>query len=126
MRSRQLRVLFIDDEPSMREVISRYLEEDNHLFDLAADGNEGITKFLTNAYDLVITDWFMPGMPGDQVAEAIKATNSRTPVIMLTGYADTVAADGKPPAGVDMLIRKPVTQNALKLAVEQVMANSSA
>src|SRR5690606_28804707 len=59
-----LRVLVVEDEPLVREVLSVYLSEDEHIIEVAENGREGLEKFQAGEYDLVLTDRAMPEMNG--------------------------------------------------------------
>jgi PAS domain S-box-containing protein len=120
--ARPLRILVIDDEPAVREVVTEYLTGDGHAVEAAADGREGLEKFLGGWFDLVITDQGMPEMAGDQLAVAIKRVAPTKPVMLLTGFGDLIMASGETPAGVDVILSKPVTLAALRQAVAKVIA----
>lgn len=119
-KPRRLRVLVVDDEPKVRDVICRYLERDGHCAFTASNGREGVEKFLTDDFDLVITDRAMPEMTGDAMAAAIKKIMPRVPVIMLSGFADLMSATGEKPPGVDFVVGKPVTLSALRDVLARV------
>ena len=68
-----------------------------------------------------MTDLAIEAMNGEQLATAIKL-RTKTPVILLTGFADTMLADGRKPDSVDVMLRKPLSPGDLWRAVAQVMA----
>jgi PAS domain S-box-containing protein len=111
---RGLRVLLVDDEPQVRQVTCEYLASDGHTVVAAVDGYEAVEAFRAGRFDLVITDRAMPRMNGDQVAAAVKQLAPETPVILLTGFGDLLAAAGEKPAGVDAVVSKPVTLAGLR------------
>lgn len=115
-----LKVLVVDDEPSIRKVLSGYLSHDGHTAEEAASGGEALEKFFSGYYDLVITDRSMPGMSGDQVALAIRKGSPRTPVVLLTGFGDLMHTTGENPDGVDLILSKPFTLESLRGAVSKV------
>jgi CheY-like chemotaxis protein len=88
---------------------------------LAVNGPEGLDKFLSGQFDLVVTDRAMPEMGGDQLATAIKQLAPDRPIIMLTGFGDLMDAKGERPPGVDVVVGKPVTFDALQGAILQVV-----
>ena len=121
-----LRILAVDDQPVLCEILAEHLTEDWHTVESAADGREALEMFRAHAaglhpYDLVITDKAMPHMNGEQLATAVKAMAPGTRVIMLTGYG-APPEGGLLPANVDMVVDKPVTRQALREAVARVMA----
>ena len=115
-------VLVIEDEAEQRELLTEYLELDDHRVDTAADGREGLTKFSDDRYDVVITDRSMPEMGGDQLAREIKGRAPEKPVIMLTGFGDMMEAEGHLPSGVDLVLSKPVTLNELRQAIARAVS----
>ena len=121
--SRPLRVLLVEDDPRVREVVSEYLRCDQHEVTAAVNGREGLEKFEAGEFDLVVTDLAIEAMNGEQLAAAIKL-RTKTPVILLTGFADTMLADGRKPDSVDVMLRKPLSPGDLWRAVAQVMAQA--
>ncbi len=125
-----LRILAVDDQPVLCEILIEHLTGDWHTVESAADGREALEMFRAHAaghcpYDLVITDKAMPHMNGEQLATAVKAMAPGTRVIMLTGYG-APPEGGLLPANVDMVVDKPVTRQALREAVARVMAEGIA
>jgi PAS domain S-box-containing protein len=119
--SKPLRILVIDDNEPVRQLITEYLKADGHTVELAADGHEGLGKASEGRFDLVITDSAMPGMSGSELAAAIKTTNQDIPIIMLTGFGDIMKRQNELPAGVDMVLAKPVTRDAFRDAIARLM-----
>jgi PAS domain S-box-containing protein len=111
------RVLLVDDDERVRDVIARYLAADANQVEVAADGLAGLAAFLRGEFDVVITDRGMPQLDGDRLAEAIKNASPRTRVIMLTGYGEFMAAANERPNGVDVVLTKPVTLQGLRVAL---------
>jgi CheY-like chemotaxis protein len=120
--SRRLQILVVDDEPPVRAVVTDYLTGDGHSVESATNGSEGLQKFLGGWFDVVVTDQAMPEMAGDQLAAAIKRVAPNKPVILLTGFGDLMIAAGERPGGVDIILSKPVTLNALRQALAKLMA----
>ena len=116
-----LRVLVVDDQPGIRDIVSAYLVEDRHTVETAADAQEAIDKFHGEEYDLVILDQAMPEINGDGLAAMIKQTHPAEPIIMLTGFADLMNEDGERSKDVDLVLRKPVRLEDLRQAIEDVM-----
>jgi two-component system, NtrC family, sensor kinase len=83
----QAKILVVDDEDVIRDVLSKYLKRHGYLVDTAEDGNVALKKLEESAgYNLIITDLRMPGMDGLEVLKSIKKTNPYIEVIVLTGY----------------------------------------
>jgi signal transduction histidine kinase len=119
---RPLRILAVDDQPVLCEILVDYLSEDWHTVAVASAGDEALAKFRAEPFDLVITDRAMPGITGEQLAAGIKAIRPETRVILLTGYGS--AGDRNRYAScIDMVVDKPATRETLRRAICQVMAS---
>jgi DNA-binding response OmpR family regulator len=112
--ARKRRVLVVDDDAMVREVISTYLSEDGYAVELAVNGREGLEKFAAGQFDIVLTDRSMPEMEGDELAREVKKINPDVPVILLTGFGDIMAVTGEKPACVDVVMSKPFTMAGLQ------------
>ena len=117
-----LKVLIVDDEPSVLEVVSAYLRCDGHAVATAASGREAVEKFRRNRFDLVVLDRVMPEMSGDQTARFIKEINQDIPVIMLTGFGALIEVTGSQPRAVDVVLSKPVTIDALRKTIGRLLS----
>jgi len=122
---RRLRVLLVEDEISVRKIVTQQLTGDGHTVDSAENGLEGLEKFVTQWFDLVITDRAMPEMGGDQLAAAISRLAPDKPIVMLTGFGDLMDAKGEKPAGVTVLVSKPVTLAGLRKAIAAATSHRS-
>lgn len=118
--SPSLRILVVEDEPLVREVIGVYLSEDRHEVTLAENGREGLEKYRAGQFDLVMTDRSMPEMNGDVLAAEIKKLQPTQPVLLLTGFGDIMSGSGEQPAGVDLVVSKPFTLTTLRTAIAKV------
>ncbi|HWY32480.1 MAG TPA: ATP-binding protein [Candidatus Acidoferrum sp.] len=103
-------ILCIDDEPTVRTLMSEMLRHDGHEVETADSGRSGLNAFETarasgKPFDVVITDLGMPHMDGREVATALKHQNPKTPVFMLTGWGDFMKEDSGQP--VDAILAKP-------------------
>jgi signal transduction histidine kinase/CheY-like chemotaxis protein len=83
----QSKILVVDDEEVIRDVLSKYLGKHGYSVDTAEDGSRALAKLKENpGYNLIITDLRMPGVDGIEVLKSIKKTNPYIEVIVLTGY----------------------------------------
>ncbi len=122
------RILVVDDQAVLCEILVEYLTGDGHQVETALDGYEALEKFRAatargDGFGLLITDRAMPGMSGEHLATGVKAMEPCTRIILLTGYAAMGSTDECPPC-IDMVVDKPVTRDALRQAVVKVMADS--
>ena len=115
-----IRVLVVDDEPSMRTILQLYLQEEGWEIVTASDGAEGLQRFQQEKFDLVMTDRAMPEMNGDELAREIKKLNPQQPLLLLTGFGDLMSGSGEQPEGVDLVVSKPFTLTTLRNAIAKV------
>src|SRR5206468_8124896 len=76
----QRRILVVDDEPFVCDAVKMMLNFDGHVVETASNGKEALAMFEKGKYDLVITDFAMPKMKGDELAAAIKERSPKQPV----------------------------------------------
>jgi signal transduction histidine kinase/ActR/RegA family two-component response regulator len=118
---RKLRVLVVDDEECIRNLLIKALNSMGYEAETAPDGPAAIEMFRAAAFDVVIVDMAMPVMDGHEVAAAVKKIRPRAPVIMLTGFGDALKERGEKLADVDFLLSKPMPLGDLKNAITCVM-----
>jgi signal transduction histidine kinase/AmiR/NasT family two-component response regulator len=114
-----LRILCIDDEPLMRELMKEMLGREGHDVEVSDSGQSGLDQIRVarergRPFDVVITDLGMPYVDGRQVAKVVKQESPGTPVILLTGWGALIKEDGKVPAEVDDIISKPPGSRELR------------
>jgi CheY-like chemotaxis protein len=117
-----LRILVVDDDPTLRQSLRNILESDGHSVRLACGGREGIDEFAAaragpTPFDVVITDLGMPEVDGLKVATGIKALTSNLPVILLTGWGQRLIADEGLPPNIDCVLGKPPKVRDLREAL---------
>ncbi|AIY87001.1 MULTISPECIES: response regulator [unclassified Thermotoga] len=81
------RILVVDDEPNIRELLKEELQEEGYEVDTAENGEEALKKFFSRNYDLVILDIEMPGISGLEVAGEIRKKKKDAKIILLTAYS---------------------------------------
>jgi CheY-like chemotaxis protein len=121
-----LRILVIDDEPRVRDVVTEILEGQGHTVVRAASGAEGLEELDgDDRFDLVLTDLGMPGMTGWEVAVAAKAKSPGVRVGLMTGWGAHPAAKPDERAAADFVLAKPVTLEGLRAALAYVRPGAS-
>ena len=124
--ARSLDVLVVDDEPTARDVLLQYLSGDGHRVETASNGQEGLERFKAGRFDVVLTDQAMPGLSGGELAAAVKALAPTVPVILVTGFGDIMEATDAQPAGIDLILTKPVSMAVLRDALAELTGQPDA
>ena len=114
------RILVVDDEPFVCDAVKMMLMFDGHTVETASNGKEALALFEQGKFDLVITDFAMPNMKGDELAAEIKLRSPRQPVVMITAYAEMLQSSGNALNGVDFVISKPFLLDNLREAISKV------
>jgi DNA-binding response OmpR family regulator len=114
------RVLVVDDEPIVREVLSRYLARDGFSVDTAEDGEAALEAFATETPDLVLLDLMLPRLDGTEVFTRIRE-RSDTPIIMLTAKGQETDRIVGLEIGADDYITKPFSPREVVARVRSVL-----
>ena len=117
------RILVVDDEPFVCDAVKMMLTFDGHEVQTANGGKEALALFEKHPFDVVITDFAMPVMKGDELAAAIKARVPNQPVIMITAYAEMLQSSEHPLPAVDYMISKPFLLDDLREAIARVSSH---
>lgn len=118
---RGLKILAIDDQKMILDLLSSMLSALGHTTELALTGQEGLEKFRQDAFDLVITDLGMPDISGFEVSQKIKAMKPDIPVVMITGWGANFEESQLKEAGVDYLLAKPFRLEQLIEVVDKII-----
>jgi putative two-component system response regulator len=117
----QAKVLVVDDEARVREIISRKLSNEGYHCLTAPNGNNALKQLKADQIDLVLLDIMMPGKSGTEVLKEVKAKYPDTAVIMITAVADVQTAIGLMKAGAYDYIIKPIELNVLLLSIDRAL-----
>jgi DNA-binding response OmpR family regulator len=114
------RVLVIEDDPTVAEVVSRYLSREGYRVDVSGDGVSGLRAALDAPPDLVVLDLMLPGLSGLQVLETLRKS-APVPVIMLTALSSEVDRVSGLELGADDYVAKPFSPRELTARVKAVL-----
>ena len=114
------KILIVDDEPGVVEIISEILEVEGYRIEATTDPKEGLKFIEKTNYNLIITDLKMPEVDGIEITKAAKNKNKETDVIVITGYASLESAISALRQNVYDYILKPFNISEILLTVEKV------
>ena len=120
-KQKKARILVVEDEEDVRELLRDILTDAGHNVEIAADGSKGIMMFEKKEFDLVFTDLGMPEMSGWEVTEKIKSINDKVPVALITGWNvkldETVMNDCR----INFVLQKPFKMEQILNLVQEGM-----
>jgi DNA-binding response OmpR family regulator len=103
-----MRILVVEDDASIADVVARGLSKQHYSVDIAHDGASGLEMALCNDYDLVILDIMLPKIDGREVCKKIRAEGLPTPILMMTALATATDVIGGLDQGADDYLTKPI------------------
>jgi two-component system response regulator ResD len=118
------RVLVVDDDPNVADVVTRYLVKDGFVVRSAADGPSALDEAVTFHPDLIVLDLMLPGIDGLEVFRRLRERGS-TPIIMLTAKGDESDRINGLELGADDYVSKPFSPRELVLRVKSVLRRSA-
>jgi signal transduction histidine kinase len=122
--SSKLRILLVDDEQVVREVIALFLRHQAHEVEVTPSAIEALRLVREQKFDLVITDHAMPGMTGGNFVATLRSAGFQIPILMLTGFGELMTTSDSIPTGVTKLVNKPVTMEDLRSAIAAICQES--
>jgi signal transduction histidine kinase/ActR/RegA family two-component response regulator len=121
-----LRILVVDDEDYVRELLADILEREGCEVSLAGEGREALHLFDSAHYDAVFTDVGLPGMSGWEVARAVRERDEHVALAVITGWGDTVTPEEQSEAQADWIVPKPFTVDRIAGLVGEISARKAA
>jgi two-component system chemotaxis response regulator CheY len=120
----ELRVLIVDDSFTSRHIVRQMLERLGvEQFAEAENGQQAIALIEKDFFDLIVTDYYMPGMDGEQLSQFIRkqSTQQSVPVLMVTSETDRSRLAGVARSGVSAVFDKPFTIDTLRSTIERIL-----
>ncbi len=119
------RILVVDDEHKLREMISSYLKNDGYETIEAANGNSAVQNIKNDQIDMVLLDIMMPEMDGYEALKEIRSIQKKLPVIMLTAKTDEIDKIVGLEMGADDYITKPFSLRELSARIKAVLRRAT-
>lgn len=107
------KVLVVDDDRALRELLADYLGRVGFEVRTAQDGRAGLHALGESRFDLILTDYRMPAMTGLEMATYIRRSDTITPIILITGDSSTLDSEVIAQAGITRVLPKPLKINEL-------------
>jgi len=120
------RILVVDDDPTVSDVVRRYLERAGYDVVLAADGGAALEAARRTSPDLVVLDLMLPGMDGLEVCRRLRSGPSGVPIVMLTALGEEADRVLGLQLGADDYVTKPFSPRELVLRVQSVLRRAGA
>lgn len=114
----------MDNEPLVTESIRWILLQDGHRVDITSDAEEVLRIFEKGKFDLIITDYAMPKLRGDELAARIHALAPEQHVLLITAHTEELLRANITLKGVDMILSKPFDMEELRRAVAELAMKS--
>ncbi len=118
------RILITDDSLLQRKTLSAIVADMGHEVDTACNGQEAVEKIQANKPDCLLLDMLMPIMDGVQVIETLQSRGVKLPIIVLTADVQEWLKDRCLELGATMFLNKPVKQEQLQRALQDILATS--
>jgi len=119
-------ILVVDDDPTVSDVVRRYLERAGYQVRLAADGHGALASFARDRPDLVVLDLMLPGIDGLEVCRRLRTGADGVPIVMLTALGEESDRVLGLQLGADDYVTKPFSPRELVLRVQSVLRRSVA
>lgn len=115
-----MKILLVEDDAALADVIRRGLTESGHVVDLESDGNDAERVAAARAYDAIVLDVMLPGLEGFDVARSLRARDVRTPILMLTALDSAENVIAGLDAGADDYLKKPFVFDELEARLRSI------
>jgi signal transduction histidine kinase len=119
---RRARILVVEDEPAVREVLVDVLAGQGHEVVACDDGAAALAHLDGPVFDLALVDLSMPGLSGWEVAKGLRATHPHVPIALVTGWGDQIDFGEARTRGIDYLLAKPFNVDDMTRLVASVLA----
>jgi two-component system copper resistance phosphate regulon response regulator CusR len=120
-----MRILLVEDEPRMANVIAKGLREQSYAVDVAPDGIDGLYQASINDYDVIVLDVLLPHRDGYEVCRELRQRGNATPVLMLTARATVDDRITGFDAGADDYLTKPFSFRELLARIRALLRRDS-
>lgn len=115
------KILLVEDDKNLALLVKDGVSFENHIVDVAHDGQDGLDILRVAQYDLLILDWDLPSVSGLEILQKIRAKGSHTPVLMLTGKNQILDKEQGFQSGADDYLTKPFNLKELSMRIKALL-----
>lgn len=115
------KILIIEDDVELAQLINRWLTSEHHLVETVPDGADGLSRLKAYDYDLVVLDWNLPKLTGPEILQEYRQGGGTAPVLMLTGKNTIVDIESGFKAGADDYLTKPFHARELTVRIAALL-----
>jgi DNA-binding response OmpR family regulator len=119
------KILMVEDDAQSAELVVTWLTNEQHVVELATDGNAGLEHLRMVDYDLILLDWDLPGLSGYEILRHLRSNGKSTPVIMLTAKSQIENKEVGLDAGADDYLAKPYSLKELSARVRALLRRAT-
>lgn len=119
------KVLIIEDDDAIREQVEDWLSNKNFVVESAQTGAEGQSRLEQYEYDVIVLDWELPDATGIEILKKLRASGSRTPVLMLTGRGSIDDKETGFDTGADDYLTKPFDLRELNMRIHSLLKRTA-
>jgi DNA-binding response OmpR family regulator len=116
------KVLFVDDDQELCKAVHAYLSTQGHVVDVCGSGEDALQLLSTLTYDLIVLDWGLPELTGEEVCRKFRSQGKQTPILFLTGKEDIVFLERAFESGADDYVLKPFNIRELAARVKSLVS----
>lgn len=115
------KILVIDDDLELCAIVRNWLEQDNHLIEVANTGNDGLDLLRIYPYDIIVLDWGLPDVAGIDLLAQFRKNGGKTPIIFLTGRTAMADKESGLDSGADDYLTKPFDVKELAARIRAIL-----
>ena len=121
------RILFVDDEPIVARSTEEFLKRLGYVVTRCEQSGDALARFRREPreFDLIVTDWAMPGMSGTELVTAVREIRPEIPMLLISGFVDSTVQFAAKTIGIGEVLIKPVNPELLAQAVAQMLARGN-
>lgn len=121
MQQKNLRILIVDDEKDVADILGKLVELDEHRVSVTYDGQKALEAFQKDKFDIVFTDISMPEMDGIDLTKKLLELDKNANVVVITGHVGNVEVELALNAGAKEVMKKPFTKKDIDQTIQEIL-----